>query len=258
MDSHTSWFDYFLPLAGWKEAFTHRFGHDEGIVTFYNPAFGAIAAVLFVSILIVAGGLVVRRKIADPQNAIVPDTELSIRTVFEMILDAVYGMMKGIMSPQAARFFLPLIATAAFFILVSNLLGLVPGFLPPTSTWSITLALGLVIFFATHVFGAREHGLKYFKHFFGPVIGPKWFLLMALMLLIELVSHVVRPLSLSVRLMANMFADHQTVGAFYNLASWVIPIPIMTLGILVCVVQTLVFCLLSTIYISMAVAHEEH
>jgi F-type H+-transporting ATPase subunit a len=258
VDSHSSWFDYLLPLSTWEHAIAERFGHDEGMVTFTRPALGAIAAALFVSLLILAGAFVVRRRIADPQAAIVPDTELSVRTVFELILDAVYGMMKGIMAPNAARYFLPLIATAAFFILVSNLLGLVPGFQPPTSTWSVTLALGLVTFFATHVFGVREHGLKYFKHFFGPVI--KWYaiLLMVLMLVIELVSHAVRPLSLSVRLMANMFADHQTVGAFYNLAAWIVPIPVLTLGILVCVVQTLVFCLLSTIYISMAVAHEEH
>jgi F-type H+-transporting ATPase subunit a len=93
-------------------------------------------------------------------------------------------------------------------------------------------------------------------------MGPlrKWYALplMLLMFLIECISHVARPMSLSVRLMGNMFADHAVVATFALLVPIVVPVPMMVLGVLVCIVQTLVFCILSTVYIGLAVAHEEH
>jgi F-type H+-transporting ATPase subunit a len=126
-----------------------------------------------------------------------------------------------------------------------------------------------VIFFTTHIYGVKEHGIKYFKHFLGPVTSAptKWWsppiwlgviALMCLMLLVETIGHLARPLSLSIRLAANLSADHIVVGGFYKLLDVIAPVPIMLLGVLVCVVQTLVFCILSTVYISMAIAHEEH
>jgi len=175
----------------------------------------------------------------------------------EIVLEQFLTLLDEVIGHDGRRF-LPLIGTLGLFILVSNLLGLVPGFVPPTSALSITAAPAIVIFLTTHVYGVREHGMSYFKHFFGPIL--KWYALplMLLMLGVELISHLVRPMSLSLRLMANMTADHAVVGTFYKLQAWVIPIPVMMLGILVCIVQTLVFCLLSTMYISMAISHEEH
>jgi F-type H+-transporting ATPase subunit a len=157
------------------------------------------------------------------------------------------------MGPKAARFFLPLIGTCAFVILLSNLLGLVPGFTPPTDSLNTTVAMSLVIFFSTHIFGLKENGLGYLKHFFGPVI-----FLAPLFFVIEIISNLARPLSLSIRLMANMFADHQVLSQVSGLVKWVVPVAPMMLGTLVCVVQTLVFCILSTVYIAMAIEHHEH
>lgn len=121
----------------------------------------------------------------------------------------------------------------------------------------MTLALGGVIFVTTHIFGVKEHGIAYFKHFLGPII--KWYALplMLLFVLVELISHLVRPMSLAMRLMANMFADHAVLGVFIALQAWIVPIPVLMLGSLVVVVQTLVFCILSTVYISMAIEHSE-
>jgi len=157
------------------------------------------------------------------------------------------------MGKKPARYFLPLIGTCAFFILFSNAMGLVPGFLPPTSVLNITLGCGVIIFLATHIYGVKENGLAYFKHFLGPI----WWMA-PLMLPIELVSHFVRPISLGVRLMANMTADHMVLSIFIGLVPFVIPIPMYVLGTIVVAVQTLVFCLLSTVYISMAIEHHEH
>ena len=111
--------------------------------------------------------------------------------------------------------------------------------------------MAIVVFMVTHIYGVREHGfVAYFAHFCGPVRNIFALPLMLLMFVIEIVSHLARPLSLAVRLMGNMVADHKVLGIF---------LPVMVLGLLVAVVQTLVFCLLSIVYIALAVEHaEEH
>lgn len=206
-----------------------------------------------VLLLLLVVGLVARAGLANTDRALIPEDKLTIRTFVELFVSTAYGMMSDIMGAKAARFFLPLIGTCAFVILLSNFLGLVPGFTPPTDSLNTTVAMSLVIFFATHIFGLRENGFGYIKHFFGPVI-----FLAPLFFVIEIISNLARPLSLSIRLMANMFADHQVLSQVSGLVKWVVPVAPMMLGTLVCVVQTLVFCILSTVYIAMAVAHHEH
>lgn len=223
---------------------------EQGI----NHIFG----VLIVFLLALVLGLMLRAKTRDLKAALVPDGTLTPRNFVELFVGMFYDLMKDIMGAREARFFLPLIGTCAFIIFFSNAMGLVPGLPSATTNLNTTLACGIVIFFATHIFGVVRHGPKYFAHFFGPIL--KWYALplMLLMFVIELISHVVRPLSLALRLLANMSADHMVVGIFLGLIPLFIPLPVMLLGCLVVAVQTLVFCVLSTVYISMAVAHEEH
>ncbi|MEM6960761.1 MAG: F0F1 ATP synthase subunit A [Myxococcota bacterium] len=210
------------------------------------------SAALVVTILCLLG-VRVSRAVRDVKLAMIPEETLTVRTFTELLVGGVYEMMVGMMGKKAAKFFLPLIGSLAFFIFFSNVLGLTPHFLPPTDKVSTTLALGLIVFFATHIFGVREHGAAYFKHFLGPFLP-----LAPLMLVIELVSHIVRPLSLAIRLAANMTADHMVLLIFIGLVPFVVPIPMYVMGCIVVTVQTLVFCLLSTVYISLAIAHEDH
>jgi F-type H+-transporting ATPase subunit a len=184
---------------------------------------------------------------------LVPPPKLNLRNLFEVLADTVLGLMAGVMGEKAAKRYLPLVGTLFIFILFSNLLGLIPGFLPPTETLKTNLALSVTVFVLSHVFGVREHGLKYFKHFLGPI----WWLI-PLMLPIELISHIARPVSLSMRLMGNIVGDHKLVGVFFGIFPLLLPLPFMLMGVLVCVVQAVVFSLLTTVYISQAVAHEEH
>jgi len=160
--------------------------------------------------------------------------------------------MVPMMGQKGAKFFLPLIGTCAFMILGSNLLGLIPGSIAPTSTLNTTLPCALVILVTTHYFGLKEHGVGHITHLFGPV--RRWFALPLMLLLfaVESTSHfLIHPATLSVRLMVNMYADHQVLSIVYG------ALPLYALGLLVCIVQTVVFCLLSTVYISMAIAHDE-
>jgi F-type H+-transporting ATPase subunit a len=248
-----SWFNL-LPFYRNVEALARELSqpvNDQGLTWIAHGPIGVqhvfgLALVLIVLLLI---GLVARVSLHNPQKALVPEDKLTVRTFVELLVSATYGVMVDIMGKKAAKFFLPLIGTCAFVILISNFLGLVPGFTPPTDSLNTTVAMSLVIFFATHFFGLKENGLSYLKHFFGPVL-----FLAPLFFVIEIISNLARPLSLSIRL----FADHQVLSQVSGLVKWVVPVAPMLLGSLVCIVQTLVFCILSTVYISMAVTHHDH
>lgn len=146
---------------------------------------------------------------------------------------------------ERGRPFFPLIGALAFFILTSNLLGLIPGFFPPTANLNTTAACAVIVFFSTHVVGIRNHGAKYIKHFLGPV----WWLA-PIMLPIELIGHLSRPLSLSFRLFGNMNGHELILLIFFGLVPFLVPLPMMLMGVLVAFLQTFVFMLLSVIYIN--------
>jgi F-type H+-transporting ATPase subunit a len=265
MGEHSTWFDFLNGFEWWRNL-THKADHYLGrgehtVAPWKAPAFEAteftlthVLLLMTVALFLVFGAFTYRGAVVRAgQAAVVPPPRFNLRNLFEMFLDGVLSMMESVMGKKNAVRFFPLIASLALFIFFSNALALIPGFAPPTATLKTNLALALVVFLATHFYGVREHGLAYFKHFLGPI----WWLA-PLMLPIELISHLARPLSLSLRLMGNMFADHKVVFAFFTLVPILVPVPFLVLGMLVVVVQTLVFSLLSMVYISMAVAHEDH
>jgi F-type H+-transporting ATPase subunit a len=175
----------------------------------------------------------------------------SLANLMELAVGGLLNFMRQNMGEHAGKF-LPLIGTTAVFILISNLMGSIPGFDPPTSNLNTTLACAIVIVLATHYVGIRTHGASYIKHFLGPV----WWLA-PFMLVIEMIGHFARILSLSVRLFGNMFGDHMVLAIFMGLVPLLIPVIFMGLGIFVALVQAFVFTLLSILYISGAL-EEEH
>jgi len=165
----------------------------------------------------------------------------------EAVLEVFLGIVEGSMGKHG-REVLPLIMALGLFILCGNLLGLVPMFGAPTSNINMTLALALPVFVYTHYLGIKYHGFHYIKHFTGPMLA-----LAPLMFLIELIGHMVRPVTLSVRLFGNMVAKHYILAILGVLAPWIIPTAILGLGTLVSVIQAFVFVLLSTLYLAGAV-----
>jgi F-type H+-transporting ATPase subunit a len=196
---------------------------------------------LVMAILALLGWLATRRMDIYPNK---------IQNVMEVIVTAFHNLLIDTMGEHGKKFF-PLIATIGFFILFSNLIGLIPGFESPTASLNTTVAMALVVFFLTHIVGVQIQGMKYFKQFLGPV----WWLI-PLMMPIEIISHLSRPLSLSVRLFGNIQGGHIVVAVIFVLVPLLIPLPILILKILISVIQTLVFMLLSMMYI--AGAMEEH
>lgn len=166
-----------------------------------------------------------------------------LQNVMEVIVDSLHSLLIDTMGQHGKKFF-PLIATIGLFILTSNLIGIIPGFESPTANINTNLAMALVVFFSTHVVGIITHGFKYIKQFLGPV----WWLI-PLMLPIELISHLSRPLSLTFRLFGNIAGEDIVLLVVLLLVPMIVPLPIMFLMIFTSVVQTLVFMLLAMMYI---------
>jgi F-type H+-transporting ATPase subunit a len=211
-----------------------------------------VATAAFVGLLLVLFAFVVRRRIAASGDALAPDAGVTARNVGEVFVEMIGGLAHGVIGHHSEKY-VPLLASFFAFILLCNLIGLVPGFSPPTSDFNVTFGLGIVSFAAYHLSGLRAQGGAYLKHFLGPVV-----FLAPLMLVIEIFSHSFRPVSLGIRLFANMFADHRVVEIFTDLTKAVVPVVFYGLGTFVSVVQAFVFTMLTAIYIALAVTHEEH
>jgi len=172
----------------------------------------------------------------------------------EVIFGAIQGLMKEVIGREYKRF-TPLIITLAVYILIGNLLGMIPGFISPTSNLNITASMGLCVFIYYNYQGFRKQGfVGYLKHFCGPVI---W--LAPLLFVIELISHMARPFSLSVRLFGNIFAEELIIGSLNKLFPFVLSSIVMFLALLLSTIQSFIFILLTMVYISGAVeeAHGE-
>jgi len=235
-------------------------GHAPFTWLSYFPFIGGlphqVSGALFVLLLLTVLSYLGFRKMAL-QNAtdIIPSARLTLRNFFELFTEMILQFLDDIIGHRG-REFLPLIGTLGFFILFSNLLGLVPGFLPPTDNLNTTVACALVVFFATHYHGVKAHGFKYLKHFLGPVL---W--LAPLFVIIEIISHLARVLSLSMRLFGNIMADHMLLSLTLltpSLLVLLLPPLAMFMGVFVSLIQTFIFMLLSMVYISLAIEESEH
>ncbi len=223
-----------LPKA-WGEEYLHIV--MAGLVTLF---------LFFISLL-------AWRRLRHTEAMLLPDGRTSVVNVLEMVVGAVMKLMEDVMGPKA-RVHMPLIGSLFIYILVSNLVGVIPGLVPPTENINTNAACAILVFVYYNVVGIKAQGIrKYFRHMAGPVV---W--LAPLLFAIELLSHLVRPVSLSVRLMGNIVGDHLVLGMFSSLVPLLLPIVFMGLAIFISFMQAFVFTLLSIVYIQMASATEEH
>jgi F-type H+-transporting ATPase subunit a len=179
-------------------------------------------------------------------DSAIPDESITLRSIAELLVEGIKSMAEGVLGQEAKRF-VPLYGTFFIFILTANLVGLLPGFAPPTSNFNVTLALGLISFVAYNAYAFKAQGMAYLKHFVGPLV---W--LAPLMIPLEIIDNIVRPFSLSLRLLGNMTGDHVVLEIFTDLTKLIIPVVFYMLGTFVSVVQAFVFTLLSMVYVSLA------
>jgi F-type H+-transporting ATPase subunit a len=193
----------------------------------------------------VMGVLALFSVLATRRVSILPG---GVQNVMEVIIEGFDNLLVETMGPEGRKFF-PLIATLGLYILTSNLLGLIPGFESPTANLNTTASMALVVFVMTHVVGIRIHGLKYVKHFLGPI----WWLA-PLMVVLELISHLARIISLSVRLFGNIMGEDKVLAVVVLLVPFLVPLPVFVLMIFTSFIQTIVFMLLAMMYIAGAMA----
>lgn len=191
--------------------------------------------------------LIILSAIAAKAVTLVPSKG---QNIFEIIISGLEEFAVTI-TGEEGRWLFPIIGTIFIFIAASNLIGLVPGFFPPTASLNTTLACALTVVVFTHFIGIKYHGAKYIKHFLGPV----WWMI-PIIFPIELIGHLARILSLSFRLFGNMMGHELVLAILFGLAgAFFAPLPIMALGIFVALVQAFVFFLLSVMYFTGAMEH---
>lgn len=183
--------------------------------------------------------------LAGKSVSMVPKTA---QNVFEVLISGLEEFVVSITGEEGRKSY-PLVLTIFLFVLLGNLMGLIPGFYPPTASINTTLAVAILAVGWSHVVGIHAHGPKYIKHFLGPVPA-----MIPLFFPIELIGHTARVLSLTFRLFGNMMGHELVVGILLMLGGmFLAPLPIMALGVFVALVQAFVFFLLSTMYIAGAI-----
>jgi F-type H+-transporting ATPase subunit a len=236
-----------------KPIWDKLFGTDAGkVIGEYTPQ----TAIPWYTVMFVIACLIsilviwlLRRKLSEDEPG-------SGQQTLEVGVLAVRNLIVDVIGPHGVQYF-PVVATFGVLILVSNLLGFIPGMMSPTASTSVTFALGISSFIYYNYIGIKENGLfGHLRHFMGPVLA-----IAPLLFIIELISNLVRPMSLGIRLFGNLFADEKVTENIANLAPpytyWIIPVLLMPLGLFVAFIQTFIFMFLSMVYIS-EVSHPPH
>ena len=219
---------------------------------------------IFISALFAAGvlilaGISVKQAVSGENGGVMPDEGVSIRNVIEVIIQALGDLGETTIGSEWRRYF-PIVGTTFFFVLISNVMSLIPGLLGSTSDANVTFAWAIISFAVYNYVGIKQHGWKYIYQFMGPglwelELGGKHYhvrVLAPFFLPLEIVLHGARILTLGIRLLANMFADHKVVVIWLGLVPVALPAIFMGLGLLVSCLQAFVFALLTMIYIGQA------
>lgn len=206
---------------------------------------------------LVAGGILLfalfaKKRLEKNRGNLVPDEGLTLQTIAELPVQFVHNLGDQLMGREGRKYH-PFLATIFLYVLLCNMLGLFPGFSMPTDSFLFNLGIAIPVFVLYTAWGIKEIGIKaYLHHLWGPSLAVGF-----LLFPVEIISHIIRPLSLSIRLFGNMVGDHMVLGAFLKLTKVGIPVIFYLFGTFVCFVQAFVFTLLTMIYIRLATAHEE-
>ena len=209
-----------------------------------------IATAIVACGVLILFSVVGRLALGNGEKAVIPANKTSLKGFFEVFIEFIIGLSDMVVG-EKGRKYAPMFAAIFFYVWINNLLGLVPGMTPATDNINTTLAVGLFSFVAYNIYGFKEHGIGYLKQFMGPIL-----LMAPLMIVIEIISHLVRPFSLGLRLQGNMVGDHTVLSIFLDLVPYGVPVIFYLLGIFVCSMQAFVFTMLSMIYVSMAISHD--
>ena len=225
------------------------FSNDE--IHHYGHVYMTIAVMVLILIGAILARLQLNSAIKREDAGMIPDSKLTFRNFFEILAEKLYALAESVMGKHNAKLYFPIVGVLFVYIFTSNIIGMIPGLLPPTDNLNTTFALGAFVFIYYNYVGIRTSGLAYFKHFLGPVL---W--LSPLILVVEIASHIFRPISLGLRLRGNIMGDHVVLGIFNDLTPYLVPAVFYGIGLFVCLVQAFVFCLMTMVYISLSATHD--
>ncbi|MCP4499422.1 MAG: F0F1 ATP synthase subunit A [Deltaproteobacteria bacterium] len=249
MDHHTHWFKF---LPGYSQL-EHALAGGSFPATDVHHVFAG--ALVVITLLLLA--FIARGHFTNLEKAIIPPRSFGVVTFFELVIETIMGMMESIIGPDYKRY-VPVIGTTGLFILLSNLMGLIPGFATPTDNINTTAACAVVVWIYFNYHGFRVNGIGHITHLLNPIGEPWGWILAPLVGSVEVISLIARCLTLALRLMVNMVGDHAVLFAFAGIMPFLVPLPFYAMGTLVCLIQTAVFCILSTVYIGLHTAEAEH
>lgn len=198
-------------------------------------------------------GLYIRSKAAQMETVGIPESRVSFYNFVEAGVGSLRNLIAGIVGENVAEKHMPVLGSIFVFIFTINLMGVIPGFLPATDNINTNLAIAAVVFIYFNYCGIKKNGFAYLKHLMGPII-----FLAPIIFLIEVFGLFVRPATLSLRLLGNIYGDHTVLSVFSELAPIGVPIIFMVFGLFVAFVQSFVFTLLSAVYVKLAEEEEEH
>ena len=203
--------------------------------------------------ILIVFGLLARSALARAADPVVPEDGISLRAVAEALVEWLDGFVRDVTDNHHWRDLVPFFGTLFIFILTCNFFGLLPGMEPPTGDSDLTFGLGATCFIYYVYQGVKaQGGIQYLRN---DLVGPVWWLFV-LMVPINLADNLFRPFSLGIRLYANMFADHTVLSIFTGLTKLIVPLAFYALGSIVCIIQAIIFVVLSMSYVRLATSHE--
>lgn len=250
-----------VQIINWYEATMNLILGDAQAAAYWWPILGTVFALVLVTLVGIFAGLhrLEPEKMSDEE--LLPPKKFGLRAFVELCWALVSSTLESIIGDKHWEKFAPLLGGTFFFIIITNVSGLVPGFAPATEHMNMTLGMALVIFVAFNFYGLKYGGINYIKHLAGPLL-----IMAPLMFPIELISLLARPVSLSLRLFGNISGDHLVFQVFSTLVRDAhvpfLPVPaaLLGFGILVACLQAFIFMTLSAVYIKLAIetAHHDH
>ncbi len=209
-----------------------------GVPERYIPVAGSVLVFILAAII-----ALIIRKTYKSSDAGIPSPKLTVTNMVEVVIEAMQDFLESILGAHTKEF-LPFLLSVFIYVLIADLSGIIPGFTPPSGSASINAAMACFVFFYYNYIGLKKHGLHYFKIFAGPVI---W--LVFLMVPIEIMTHLARPLSLTLRLAGNMGGEHLVMTIISGLVPYGVPVIFLFLSLITDIIQAVVFTALTAIYI---------
>ncbi|MEM6925288.1 MAG: F0F1 ATP synthase subunit A [Myxococcota bacterium] len=226
---------------------------EHTVVDAYTHLHAWLSVAVLLGLALIARNQLERVRQRSGLEKYFSDDKPTVLATVEVFAEGIKGLMSDLLGPKDVKYYFPFIAGLFAYILFCNLQGILPGFLPPTDVIDTNVGMAVSVFLLFNAVGLYRDPVGYLRHLGGPVLA-----LAPFMFVVESISLFIRPVSLTIRLTANMFGDHQVFTVLSGLVPVILPAALLILATLVSFIQAFVFSLLTVIYINLSLPHDEH